>query len=186
MKSDNGGWMVVFRRDSSVSPRVYFDRTWKDYENGFGELETEFWYGLKEMNCLTQKEVEMRIDLTATNGTKFHWTYGLFTIDGPETNYTIHIGEAVGSPGTHAPDALTRNINSGGSGPQQFTTKDRDNDRWGSNCATSFSNGWWWASCGFVLFQRNPNILRWYEKNTYIDISFVEMKVRPKSCDEMT
>ncbi len=56
----------------------------------------------------------MRIDLTATNGTKFYWTYGLFTIDGPETNYTLHIGEAVGSPGTHAPDALTRNINHGG------------------------------------------------------------------------
>ncbi len=127
MKSDNGGWMV-FRRDSSAgSPRVDFDRTWKDYENGFGELETEFWYGLKEMHCLTQKEVEMRIDLTATNGTKFHWTYGLFTIDGPETNFTLHIGEAVGSPGTHAPDALTRSINDGG-GSLLFSTKDREND----------------------------------------------------------
>ena len=55
MNSDNGGWMVVLRRDISVSPGVDFDRTWKDYENRFGELETEFWYGLKEMHCQTQR-----------------------------------------------------------------------------------------------------------------------------------
>ena len=183
MKSDNGGWMVIMRRDSSVSPQVDFDRTWKDYENGFGELETEFWYGLKEMHCLTQKEVEMRIDLTATNGTKFHWTYGLFTIDGPETNYTLHIGEAVGSPGTHAPDALTRNVNDGGSGPQKFTTKDRDNDRLGSNCAQNYGSGWWWTQCGYVHFRGNSGSMYWYEDKQLINISFVEMKIRPKSCD---
>ena len=183
MKSDNDGWMVVFRRDSSVSPRVNFDRTWKDYENGFGDLETEFWYGLKEMHCLTQKEVEMRIDLTATNGTKFHWTYGLFTIDEPETNYTLHIGEAVGSPGTHAPDALTGNINQVGKRPLQFTTEDRNNDIYSGNCAQLYSSGWWWARCGGVLFYGNFNTMQWYEMNAHVAISFVEMKVRPKSCD---
>ena len=182
MKSDNGGWMVILRRDSSVSPRVDFDRTWKDYENGFGELETEFWYGLKEMHCLTQKEVEMRIDLTATNGTKFHWTYGLFTIDGPETNYTLHIGEAVGSPGTHAPDALTKNINHGGSGPQQFTTKDRDNDRHDDNCAPNLGSGWWWTNCGHVYFRGKSARMSWFDERI-IFISFVEMKIRPKNCD---
>ena len=183
MKSDNGGWMVILRRDSSVSPRVDFDRTWKDYENGFGELETEFWYGLKEMHCLTQKEVEMRIDLTATNGTKFHWTYGLFTIDGPETNYTLHVGEAVGSPGTHAPDALTRTIIDG-SRLQQFTTKDRDNDIYKSgNCAQVYGSGWWWVSCGSILFHRNSNEMTWFEMKTFIYVSFIEMKIRPKSCD---
>ena len=48
--------MVAFRRDLSVFPRIDFDRTWKDYENRFAEC----WYGLEEMRCLTQKEVEMR------------------------------------------------------------------------------------------------------------------------------
>ncbi len=99
--------------------------------------------------------------MTATNGTKFHWTYGLFTIDGPETNYTLHIGEAVWSPVTHAPDALTRNINHGGSGPQTFTTKHRDNDRYDGtgNCAQLYSSGWWWASCGLVQFYGNSNTM---------------------------
>ena len=102
---------MIFRRDTSASPRVSFDKDWVDYENGFGVLKTEFWYGLREMHCLTNNnDVEMRLDLTATNGTKFYWTYGTFKIDGPETNYRRHFGNPVGSPGTHTIDAMTRHF----------------------------------------------------------------------------
>ena len=41
--NDGGGWLVVQRRkDGSVS----FDRGWIEYEEGFGDLNGEFWYGL--------------------------------------------------------------------------------------------------------------------------------------------
>jgi len=46
----NGGWLVVQRRqDGSVD----FDRTWIEYEDGFGKLTGEFWYGLRTIHCLT-------------------------------------------------------------------------------------------------------------------------------------
>ena len=34
------------------------------YEKGFGDLNGEFWYGLKAMNCLTQAgQWELRVDM---------------------------------------------------------------------------------------------------------------------------
>ena len=185
MKSDKGGWLVIFRRDNS-SRYVDFDRPWVDYETGFGDLETEFWYGLREIHCLTQEDVDMRLDLTFTNGTSIVWTYGLFKVDGPETNYRLHIGEAVGSPGTHE-DAITAHIRPEPGGTP-FTTKDRDNDGLnGRNCATDYSHhgGWWWYKCGYAHLTRphtNGSGIRWNNDPSYIPVSFVEMKIRPKSC----
>ena len=184
MKSDNGGWLVIFRRDAIVSNPVSFDRPWIDYETGFGDLETEFWYGLREMHCLTQEDVNMRVDITYENGTSIVWTYGLFKVDGPETNYKLHIRQAVGSPGTHGPDAITRHIRPEPGGTP-FTTKDRDNDGWGTNCATDSVHlgGWWWYSCGSALLTRpHTSDMKWYSDGSFISVSFVEMKIRPKSC----
>lgn len=110
MKSNNGGWTVIFRRHALVRPRVNFNKNWNDYENGFGDLETEFWYGLKEMHCLAQENVEMRIDLTFTDHTSIYWTYRQFIIDGADENYKLHIGQAVGSPGAGSQDAITSHI----------------------------------------------------------------------------
>ena len=33
-----------------------FNKNWPDYEKGFGDLNTEFWYGLLEsIHCLAQR-----------------------------------------------------------------------------------------------------------------------------------
>ena len=41
-----------------------FYRGWSDYEEGFGDLEGEFWYGLKNIHCLTNREsVELKFNL---------------------------------------------------------------------------------------------------------------------------
>ena len=71
--TDRGGWLVVQRikKDGSVS----FNRGWVEYEEGFGDLNGEFRYGLKPLNCLTsQEQWELRIDLTHSNGTKLTYT----------------------------------------------------------------------------------------------------------------
>ena len=50
--SDGGGWLVVQRRqDGSVD----FNRGWLEYEEGFGSLTGEFWYGLRPLHCLTNQ-----------------------------------------------------------------------------------------------------------------------------------
>jgi len=61
--ADGGGWLVIQRRkDGSVD----FNRDWVDYEEGFGELTGELWYGLCPIHCLTnqgQWELRMTISL---------------------------------------------------------------------------------------------------------------------------
>ena len=47
---------------------VNFTRDWNDYENGFGDLNGEFWYGLRNIHALTtQNDVELRIDMVREN-----------------------------------------------------------------------------------------------------------------------
>ena len=84
-------------------------------------LNTEFWYGLRNIHCLTEREeVELQIEVRQDNGTGQVWTYGYFEVDGPETNYTLHIGQAQGSSGVY--DSMAEHNG------MQFTTTDRDND----------------------------------------------------------
>ena len=44
MITDGGGWIVIQRnkKDSQLN----FNKNWTDYEEGFGDLNKEFWYGL--------------------------------------------------------------------------------------------------------------------------------------------
>ena len=52
MHHGSGGWVVIQR--NSVGSSVHFNRKWKNYEEGFRDLEDFFWYGLKSIHCLTQ------------------------------------------------------------------------------------------------------------------------------------
>ena len=69
--------MVQRRQDGSVD----FNRTWVEYENGFGELTGEFWYGLRALHCLTgQGGWEMRMDIKLADKAKIFLHYNEFTV----------------------------------------------------------------------------------------------------------
>ena len=94
---DGGGWTVILRRNKDVSEQVDFNLPWTDYKRGFGDLNTEFWYGLRNIHCLTnQEEVELQIEVRQEDGTGQVLTYGYFVVDEPENNYTLHIGQVQG------------------------------------------------------------------------------------------
>ena len=176
---NGGGWTVILRRNANVT-HVSFNRLWADYERGFGDLSTEFWYGLRNIHCLTKREeVELQIELRQNDGTGQLWTYGYFEVDGPETNYTLHIGQAQGpSDGT---DSMA--FHNG----MQFTTIDRDNDASISNCAVhngGHTGGWWYESCyNSALTGNHGSRLQWQNRHgTTVYHAFAEMRLRPKSC----
>lgn len=50
----HGGWIVIQRQSTEYDNSVNFNKTWEDYEEGFGNLEGNFWHGLKTIHCLTQ------------------------------------------------------------------------------------------------------------------------------------
>ena len=178
-KSDGGGWLVVQRRkDGSVS----FNRGWVEYEEGFGDLNGEFWYGLQPLHCLTsQGQWELRIDLTQSNGTKTYLHYKQFAIGSASDNYPLQISQY---KGIYPTDPFLRHpLND-----MKFTTKDRDNDKYSRNCAVDGngknSNGWWFNHCAYIkLNQQYSEKDKVHDGRSWHNYLFIEMKIRPINCN---
>ncbi len=119
MESGDGGWIILVRRTPDVAERVSFKKSWVEYENGFGNLSGEFWYGLKNMHCLTSREpMEVEVELRKTGGTKLVLSYSSFKVDGPDTSYTLHVS------GKQYKGSDYFQYHNG----MKFSTFDRDND----------------------------------------------------------
>ena len=182
METDRRGWIVIQCRVPNGT--VNFYRGWKDYEEGFGDLDSEFWYGLRNIHCLTTREdVELRIDLQDEQGNKLTWVYKQFSVDGADQKYRLHIRQGTGTPGSH--DAMTgsHSLNN-----MYFTTLDRDNDRSVINCGVRNSGGWWYKCCansnlnGLHISNTTDQRIVWYNGSSWIYYPSVEMKVRSKTC----
>ena len=176
--TDGGGWLVVQRRqDGSVD----FNRGWVDYEEGFGSLTGEFWYGLGPLHCLTnQGQWQLRIDFTFTNGTKSYLSYKSFSVGPANSQYQLNIS---GFTRITTDPFATSHLNG-----MKFTTKDRDNDKNGGNCAVNRdgnnAGGWWHNSCSLIhinhQYKHQYSIRlngKWYS------LPFVEMKIKPITCN---
>ncbi|XP_063397333.1 fibrinogen C domain-containing protein 1-like [Mytilus trossulus] len=132
---DNGGWTVFQRR---INGKTDFYRGWEAYENGFGDLEAEFWLGNQKINDLTsQGKYELRLEISDFNGNKRFAKYSSFLVGNITTKYELKISGYSGNAG----DCMT--YNSG----MSFSTKDRDNDLWSLNCAVNRYGAWWYKSC---------------------------------------
>ena len=162
MSTDNGGWTVFQRRkDGSVD----FYRNWDQYVNGFGNLNGEFWLGLRYINEITaHSSSTLRVDLPSG----YYAKYSSFSVGDSASNYTLSVSGYSGNAGY---DSLSYHNG------MKFTTLDRDNDNWGSNCASQNSKGgFWYNACHYA----NPNgeynsYLYWYPLG---NIKFDEMKIR--------
>ena len=177
--SDGGGWLVVQRRqDGSVD----FNRGWVEYEEGFGSLTGEFWYGLRPLHCLTnQGQWKLRIDFTFTNGTKSYLSYNNFAVGPANSQYQLNIS---GFTGITTDPFSTHNING-----MKFTTKDRDNDKSSNNCAVKSGHGkdtggWWYNNCANILpnHQYKHNLALSLNSKYYPLPPFIEMKIKPYKC----
>ena len=175
MLTDGGGWLVFQRR---LNGATNFQRNWKSYEEGFGELDGNFWLGLKYLhNFTSQGRWTLRIDLKSTDGQEGFAKYTGFKIGSSEDKYKLTYEAFSGSWG----DAL--DIHQG----MKFSTYDQDNDRYSGNCAAKYKGGWWYKKC----YRSNLNnlypgsspksdeMMRWKtSKNSFGDISFSEMKMK--------
>ena len=179
--SGGGGWLVVQRRkDGSVD----FNRTWMEYEDGFGKLTGEFWYGLRALHCLTgQGGWEMRMDIKLANGTNIILQYEQFKVASAKDKYKLTVGGFQGT--TTDPMAYHNGM--------YFTTKDNDNDSDnGGNCALTYGpelpiGGWWYKNCwpgGIapnMLYNGSDDMI--FLNNNWHTLPFIEIKVRPHNCN---
>ncbi|XP_071789557.1 fibrinogen-like protein A [Asterias amurensis] len=136
MDTDGQGWMVIQRRqDGSVD----FYRNWTDYQVGFGDKSGEFWLGNENLRTLTESAGpwKLKIEMVRWDGQEFFAEYGHFKIGGD--NYQLEIGSYKAS--STAGDGLE--FHNG----VMFSTKDKDNDLRGSNCAVQYKGAWWYEGC---------------------------------------
>ena len=180
MRTDGGGWTVFQRRqDGSVD----FYRGWNDYKSGFGQLTAEFWLGNDKIHRLTAaRPSSLRVELEDWNGVRVYAKYGTFNISDEQAKYRLKVGSYSGTAG----DSLgpgDYDLNN-----MAFTTKDRDNDRYGNNCAVLFTGAWWYKGChesnlnGKYLGQKyDSRGLKWNRFRGSLSLKFTEMKLRPLS-----
>ena len=178
--TDGGGWLVIQRRmDGSEN----FHRNWIDYEKGFGSLKGELWYGLHAIHCLTSSENwELRVDFTFSNGTKSFMHYNHFRVGPATDNYRLNMS---GFTGITPNDPFIKNPEP--SSGQQFSTYDRDNDKWSGSCAVNAHRsktpgGWWYDSCFYVNVNYQYNEGSILLAGRFHALKFVEMKIRPSHC----
>ena len=88
----------------------------------------------------TENRTKSRLILADFQGNYKYAQYSFFSVGNSETNFTLNIAGYTGTAG----DSL--DYHNG----MQFSTKDRDNDqRNGSNCASSSQGAWWYKSCTY-------------------------------------
>ena len=67
-----------------------------------------------------------------------------------------------------------------------FTTKDKDNDKWGSNCAVKNAvgnaGGWWYNACSNIFLNHQYKNNYGIYNSGWKALSFTEMKIRPINC----
>ena len=180
MTTDGGGWLVILRRTGGERA---FNKPWKKYQKGFGVLDRDFWLGLDAMHELTTRaSTELRVDLQHWNGTEIYAHYSTFHVAGPEDNYRLTVDDY----DNHSTADASLIWNTG----MQFSTFDRDNDKWGYSCSTVLANsgGWWYRRCGGVYLtvsyfdhDGNPIGVIWLTNQRRTRYARAEMKIRPKA-----
>jgi len=147
-----GGWTVIQRR---IYGRVEFKkRDWVEYEEGFGDLTGEFWYGLHSIHCMTRYgRWELRIDFNFTNGTKSHLSYKQFAIGPAEDQYPLSIS---GFDSIRLNDPFNYGVADRLNG-MKFSSYDYDNDLSSNNCAAAYG-GWWYRACSRVFLNQDYNM----------------------------
>ena len=164
MASAEGGWLVIQR--NKIGSKLSFNRKWKDYEEGFGDLKSDFWYGLKQLRCLVQQgQWEVRMDYqSSTSKAWSYYHYSQFSVGSASEEYPLTIGGFTGV-GTDL-FSIYNNM--------KFTTLDNENDKWsGGNCAVYYKSGWWYNGCQKITPNAQPPMPA---------LQVIDMKIRPKNC----
>ena len=146
MTTSDRGWIVIQR--NRLNSQLSFYKNWKEYEDGFGDLEGDFWAGLKLMNHLTQRgQWEIKVDFQNDDHTWSYLHYNQFSVGSTSEEYPLTVTGYTGISGDYFTTGNEPAINA------RFTTYDNDNDVASVNCANNYRSGWWFYSC----FDINPN-----------------------------
>ncbi|XP_062589551.1 ficolin-1-like [Saccostrea cucullata] len=158
MEIPPGGWTVFQKRfDGSVS----FNRTWAEYQNGFGSARSEYWLGNEILHTLTKRNnTRLHIIINSTEGHSWYEDYGSFAVDDKSTRYRLTLGgPANGTAGDMMMDNLglpQANL----SGKIFYTSDPPYNDN--HNCTARLHGGWWFAACDLAFLNGLYGNVSWW------------------------
>ena len=178
----NGGWVVIQRRKQGDTD---FQRGWKGYVEGFGDLEGDFWLGLEKIHRLTTGGSQIYFILGHYNSSlQNDWAYyESFAVSDNLSGYKMHV-DTFGYKGS------IKELLSYHDG-QEFSTMDRDNDLFSHSCSTQYggNGGWWYQSCyrlgilnGFYGVKSKGGISIWQDGPLYIKDTEIKVKPRLGQC----
>jgi len=138
MESEGGGWTLIQARYDGL---IDFFRTWQEYRNGFGSVDSEHWLGNNFIRHITENnDYELKIELTGYQANEFGFAkYSPFKIGTEDEKYKLFIGN-------FTKQGLIQDSLSYHHGAM-FSTKDSDNDVWPGNCADAHESAWWYGAC---------------------------------------
>ena len=175
METDGGRWTVFQRRmDGSVD----FYRNWTDYQQGFGNLNGEFWLGLDKIHRLTPTATELRVDMRDFEGNSRYAKYTRFSVGDSASKYILSVSGYSGTAG----DSLAYQNR------RKFSTRDQDNDAAPGSCAQAYKGAWWYGNCHLSnlnglyhggVHSSDADGVNWYRWKGYrYSLKFTEMKLR--------
>ncbi|XP_065063779.1 fibrinogen-like protein A isoform X2 [Rhopilema esculentum] len=170
-------WTVFQRR---VSADVDFYRDWASYKVGFGDPSGNFWLGLDKLHELAKPGAgaKLRVDMKVRTGESYYAEYSKFEVENEAASYRLNVSGFTGN----VQDSFTYHNGF------KWTTYDRDNDIFPTNCAIDYKGAWWFKFCSLSnlngIFLNPGEIehphtnLRWIGLN---NVTFSEMKVKQNS-----
>ncbi|XP_064529897.1 angiopoietin-4 [Pseudopipra pipra] len=181
METDQGGWTVIqLRANGSLS----FQRSWREYKQGFGDAAGEYWLGNEAVHLLTSRvPYTLRVELQDWEGGQVYAQYGKFQLGSERQLYRLSLQDYSGTAGQQSGLALQGT---------QFSTRDADNDNCLCKCAQMLSGGWWFDACGLsnlngIYYPARNNIrklngIRWHHfQGPSYSLKGTRMMIRPTS-----
>ncbi|KAL2296980.1 hypothetical protein Nmel_015032 [Mimus melanotis] len=181
METDRGGWTIIqLRANGSLS----FQRSWREYKQGFGDASGEYWLGNEAVHLLTsQVPYTLRVELQDWEGGQVYAHYGKFQLGSEQQFYRLSLQDYSGTAGQQSGLALQGT---------QFSTRDADNDNCLCKCAQMLSGGWWFDACGLsnlngIYYPARNNIrklngIRWHHfQGPSYSLKGTRMMIRPSS-----
>ncbi|CAJ0583641.1 unnamed protein product, partial [Mesorhabditis spiculigera] len=153
-----GGWTTIQKRISSETS--FYNRTWEEYKNGFGDLHENHWLGLQSMYELQNASstphtlrIELHgdycVDASKCSGMPDGewWGEWQFSLGNEASGYRLNLITRLKGTLNNKTDHFLTSHNG-----VPFTTFDRDNDREPeANCAQiRMFGGWWHIDCGYT------------------------------------
>ncbi|XP_041372488.1 uncharacterized protein LOC121385775 isoform X2 [Gigantopelta aegis] len=89
IEDNKTAWLVIQRKSNGSTN---FNKTWYEYRDGFGEIDSDYWLGNNDIHRITkQGQYELQIDLETNTAEKKHVMYDTFYVHSKYTYFTLNV-----------------------------------------------------------------------------------------------